>query len=69
MNGCLALPLDLGNSVMETYTYGNFLTSALNAFGSGRSLTFAMALIPAMGGLIVGLIREAAGVCKSSSMS
>lgn len=29
-------------SVMETYTYGNFLTSALNAFGSGKPLSFAM---------------------------
>lgn len=72
-------------SVMETYTYGNFLTSALNTFGSGKPLSFAMvrqftqdisvlsyqvcppnitpqlpkqALIPAMGGLIVALIRE-----------
>lgn len=23
---------------METYTYGNFLTSALNAFGSGEAM-------------------------------
>ncbi len=47
-------------SVMETYMYGNFLTSALNAFGSGQTLSFAMALIPAMGGLLVALIRETA---------
>ncbi|TFJ83624.1 hypothetical protein NSK_004728 [Nannochloropsis salina CCMP1776] len=47
-------------SVMETYTYGNFLTSALNAFGSGKPLSLAMAAIPALGGVCVGVIREAA---------
>jgi len=47
-------------SVMETYTYGNFLTSALNAFGSGKPLSLAMAAIPALGGICVGIIRETA---------
>jgi len=49
-------------SFMESYTYGNFLTKAVNTFGGGNNLSLAMAFIPVIGGFVVALIREIAKV-------